>query len=67
MQNDRVKMAASDFLRHVSHTAQREIEKAVRKALDSGKLKHGDELPAAITLHSEKIGLEITIHSRIEL
>jgi hypothetical protein len=67
MQDDRVKAAVSDFLRHVSHTAQREIEKAVRKALASGQVKRAEDLPAAITLHSEKLGLDITIHSRIEL
>ena len=67
MQDERMKAAASAFLRHVSHTAQREIEKALRKALESGKIKRGEDIPAAITLHSEKLDLEITIHSRIEL
>jgi hypothetical protein len=68
MQDERVKAATGAFLRHVSHTAQREIEKALRKALASGKIKRGGEdVPAAITLHSEKLDLDITIHSRIEL
>jgi hypothetical protein len=67
MHEGRVKTATGAFLRHVSHTAQREIEKALRKALDSGQIKATEDVPAAITLHSEKLGLEITIHSRIEL
>jgi hypothetical protein len=67
MQDDRLKTAAGAFLRRVSHTAQGEIEKALRKALDSGTLKGGADVPAAITLHSDTIGLDITIHSRIEL
>jgi hypothetical protein len=67
MQNERVKTASGAFLRHVSHTAQREIEKALRKALDSGRIKRDEDIPAEITLHSEKLGLDITIHSRIEL
>lgn len=67
MQDERLKTASGAFLRHVNHTAQREIEKALRKALDSGAIKRGEDVPAAITLHSEKLGLEITIHSRIEL
>jgi hypothetical protein len=67
MRDDRLKAAVGAFLRHVSHTAQREIEKSVRKALESGKLRPSEDLPAAITLHSEKLGLDITIHSRIEL
>lgn len=62
-----MKTAAGAFLRHVSHTAQREIEKALRKAIEKGEIKPNQDVPAAITLHSEKLGLEITIHSRIEL
>ena len=54
-------------MRHVSHTAQHEIEKVVRKALAGGKLKRSEDVPVAITLHSEKLGLDVTIHSRIEL
>jgi hypothetical protein len=67
MQDERLKAATSAFLRHVSHTAQSEIEKALRKALAGGHIKSSEDVPAAITLHSEKLGLEITIHSRIEL
>jgi hypothetical protein len=67
MRDAAVKAAVSDFMRNVSHTAQKEIEKAVINALASGKLKRSDELQAAVTLHSEKLGLNVTIHSRIEL
>jgi hypothetical protein len=66
MHDDELKAAAGAFLRRVSHTAQGEIEKALRKALASGTLKRED-VPAAITVHSDKLGLDITIHSRIEL
>jgi hypothetical protein len=67
MQDDRVSAAVNSFLRHVSHTARHEIEKVVRKALTSGAIKRGQDLPAAITVHSDKLDLDITIHSRIEL
>jgi hypothetical protein len=67
MQDDRISAAVSNFLRHVSHTAQHEIEKVVRKALANGTIKRGQDQPAAITVHSDKLGLDITIHSRIEL
>jgi len=67
MQDDRVSAAVSNFLRHVSHTAQHEIEKVVRKALTTGAIKRGQDLPAAITIHSDKLDLDITIHSRVEL
>jgi hypothetical protein len=67
MHDEQLKAAVGDFLRHVNHTAQREIEKRVREALASGKLKRLDQLPAEVSLHSDLIGLDITIHSRIEL
>jgi hypothetical protein len=67
MQDEQVKAAVGAFLRHVSHTAQHEIEKVVRKALASGKLKGAQDLAAAITVHSDQLDLDITIHSRIEL
>jgi hypothetical protein len=67
MQDGRMKTATGAFLRHVSHTAQREIEKALRKALEKGTIKPNQDVPAAITLRSEKLDLEVTIHSRIEL
>ena len=67
MRDEKVKAAVSDFMRNVAHTAQREIEKQVNNALASGKLKRSDELNAAVTLQSEKLGLNITIHSRIAL
>jgi uncharacterized protein DUF6494 len=67
MQDDRVSAAVSNFLRHVGHTAQHEIEKVVRKALAEGTIKRAQDLPAAITVHSDQLDLDITIHSRIEL
>jgi hypothetical protein len=67
MTDARMKTATGAFLRHVSHTAQREIEKALRRALEKGTIKPNQDVPAAITLHSEALDLEVTIHSRIEL
>jgi hypothetical protein len=62
-----VKAAVSDFIRKVGHTAQHELEKAVTKALASGRLKRSDDLQAAITLNSDKLDLHVTIHGRVEL
>lgn len=67
MKDHEVKQAVAVFMRHVNATAQRELEKVVRKALDSGRVKPTEILSAAVTLSSEKVGLDITIHSRIEL
>jgi hypothetical protein len=66
-EEQQVKAAVGDFIRKVSHTAQRELEKAVAKALANGRLKRSDDLQAAITLNSDKLDLNVTIHGRIEL
>lgn len=67
MNDQQVKQAVTVFIRHISATAQRELEKVVRNALASGRIKPTEDLAAAVTLSSEKVGLDITIHSRIEL
>ncbi len=67
MSEQQVKAAVRVFMRHVSATAERELEKVVRKALASGRLKPSDDLATAVTLSAEKIGLDVTIHSTIEL
>jgi hypothetical protein len=66
--NDQVLQAAvGQFLKNVSATAQREIERAVRNAVASGKLRGNETWTAAITFSSEKVGLDVTIYGKIEL
>jgi hypothetical protein len=68
MMNDKTLTAAvSQFLKNVNFTAQREIEKAVRKAVASGKLKGDEIITAGVTLSSETLDLNVTIYSKIEL
>ena len=62
-----VKAAVAKFIKHVSFTAQREIEKVIQRALADGKVRANDDLATAVTLSSDKLGLNVTIHSRIEL
>jgi hypothetical protein len=62
-----VKKAVERFLKSVDFNAQRELEKAVRKALAGGKAKRGDVLTTAVTLANEKLDLDVTIFSKIEL
>jgi hypothetical protein len=66
--NDQVLQAAvGQFLKNVSATAQREIERAVRNAVASGKLRGNETWTATITFSSEKVGLDVTIYGKIEL
>jgi len=67
MNDAEIKAAVGRFLKNVNFTAQREIEKAVRNALASGKLQSGDNLAASVTLSSEQVDLNITIFSKIDI
>ena len=67
MNDQALKAAVGRFLKNVNFTAQREIEKVVRSAVASGKLQDGENFTAAVTLSSEKLVLNVTIFSKIEL
>lgn len=62
-----LKASVDRFLKTVSFTAQSEVEKAIRAAIASGKIEGHETFTAAVALSSEKIGLNITIYSKIEL
>ena len=67
MNEETMKTAIRQFLKTINATAQREIEKVVRNAVASGKLRGDETCTAAVTLLSEKIGLNVTIYNKIEL
>jgi hypothetical protein len=67
MDDTAVNAAISRFLRSVSVSAQREIEKAVRKAAAAGKVKEGETLTVGVTLNNEQLALDVTIFNKIEL
>jgi len=55
------------FLKKVGVTSQREIEKAVREALDSGRLKGHERLPAKMILTVGGVSLTHEVSDDIEL
>jgi hypothetical protein len=67
MNDTNVKAAVDRFLKTISFKAQRELEKAVRNAISNGKLKGTENLTTAVTLSNEKLDLNVTIFSKIEL
>ena len=67
MSNAAEKAAVDRFIKQISFSAQREVEKAVRKAVASGKLKPGTPTTVSVTLSNEKIDLDVTIFSKIEI
>ena len=67
MKDAAVKAAVGQLLKNVNFTAQRELEKVVRAAVASGKLHPGEPLSVSVTLAAEKIDLNVTIFSKIEV
>jgi hypothetical protein len=66
--NDKALKAAVDlFLKNVSFSARREIETVIRNAVASGKIEGHETVTAAVALSAEKVGLDVTIYSKIEL
>ncbi len=67
MDEDRFNISVRKFLKEVGVTSQREIEKAVRDALDAGDLEAGEALEATMTLEVGGIGLTHIVSGRIDL
>jgi hypothetical protein len=67
MNEDVFNMSLRKFLKKVGVTSQREIEKAVRSAIDSGQLKGDETLTAEVTLKVNGVELTEKIDGKIEL
>jgi hypothetical protein len=67
MNEDVFNTSIRKFLKQVGVTSQREIEKAVRDAVASGKLKGNEKLPAAMTLTIGSLSLSHEVKDTIEL
>ena len=67
MNEDVLNDTVRKFLKTVGVTSQREIEKAVRDAVASGKLKGDEKLPAKMTLTVGGINLSHAVDGTIEL
>jgi Family of unknown function (DUF6494) len=67
MNDAALKTAVDRFLANVGFNARRELEKVVRSALANGTLHNGESLTTAVTLSNQKVDLDVTIFSKIEL
>jgi len=67
MNEDVFNTSLRKFLKKVGITSQREIEKAVRDALASGRLKGHEKLAAKMTLTIAGVGLAHDVTDDIEL
>jgi hypothetical protein len=67
MNEDVFNTSLRGFLKKVGITSQREIEKAVRDALASGRLKGNEKLPAKMVLTLGGVSFTHEITGEIEL
>jgi hypothetical protein len=67
MNEDFFNIEVRKFLKQVGITSQREIERAVREALASGKLKGTERLGVSARIQIERIGLDHEVGGQIAL
>ena len=67
MNEDALNRSLRKFLKTVGVTSQREIEKAVRAAVESGELKGNETLPAKAVVTLGGTSLSLAIDGEIEL
>jgi hypothetical protein len=67
MNEDTFNLQIRKFLKKVGITSQREIEAAVRKAIESGDLSGNENLRATVTLRVPEVGIELDIDDDIAL
>lgn len=67
MNEDVFNMELRKFLKKVGVTSQREIEQAVRDAVEAGKLKGNETVKAKVTLTLEGLDLRHEIDGDISL
>jgi Family of unknown function (DUF6494) len=67
MNEDVFNTSLRKFLKHVGVTSQREIEKAVREAVQAGRLKGHEKLAAKMVLTVGGVSLAHEVNDEIEL
>lgn len=67
MNEDTFNLQIRKFLKKVGITSQREIETAVRKAIENGDIDASGKLQATVTLRVPDVGIELDIEDDIAL
>lgn len=67
LNEDKLNMEIRKFLKLVGITSQREIEKAVRAAVDKGTLASDGSVSARMTLEIPALGLQHVIEQDVNL
>lgn len=67
MNEDTLNLEVRKFLKNVGITSQREIEHAVLKAVEAGKLNGSETIDVKMTLDAPTIGVNHCIQGKIAL
>jgi hypothetical protein len=67
MNDEALNMSIRKFLKTVGINSQLAIEKAVRKAIEDGKLKGSETLPVVMTLSVGALALEMKFDGDLKL
>ena len=67
MNEESLNLQIRKFLKKVGINSQREIEMAVRNAVESGELNDGDTVTAKMTLSMDKLGVSLEIDDQIKI
>jgi hypothetical protein len=67
MNEDTFNTEVRKFLKQLGITTQREIESAVQRAIEAGRLKGNEKLKASARIQIEAIGLDHRIEGEISL
>ena len=67
MDEETFNLSIRKFLKIVGITSQREIEQAVRKALEEGRIQGDETFPASVTLVVPDLNLSFKIDGEIRL
>jgi hypothetical protein len=67
MHEETFNLSIRKFLKIVGINSQREIEQAVRKALEAGSIKGDETFPASVTLTLPELDLSFKIDGEIRL
>ncbi len=67
MNPDAFNMSIRKFLKTVGVNSQLSIEKAIHKAIDEGRLKGNEVLPAQMTLRVGQLDLDVKFDGELKL
>ena len=67
MDQETFNLSIRKFLKMVGVNSQREMEQAVQKSIESGKLKGHESIPVKCTLEIPSLGLKVPFDGEIRL